>query len=234
MAVGLSALLVLVSAVPAFAVQPEVKTVPWVATNPLIPHDTVSGDTHWLKGTANVQGTNFEYTWDFGDGSPPAVGLVSNQYVIGYPHVYTGSPGTVFTATLTVRDTSTGESDSANYFVIIEAPSLEVEVNQAIDHGLWYLHSTMRRFTSGGGVDYGDWSTGGIASYGYYSAWASNVQAFEVNGHLESGAPVPRAIRTPKRCRVGCRASSMSSQLQVSPTRRMASGRSTRTPTGTA
>jgi hypothetical protein len=48
---SLVAVFAVVLAAPAFAVQPTVKTVPWVASNPLIPHDTWSGNTIRLKGT---------------------------------------------------------------------------------------------------------------------------------------------------------------------------------------
>ncbi len=177
---------------PALAVQPVVKTVPWVPTNPLIPHDAISGQATTLKGTANVQGANFEATWDFGDGSPVATATVTNQYVISAVHTYVGSIGDVFTAVLTVRDTTTGESDSANYFVMIQAlnpgDNLAADVNIAIDRGLWYLHQTMSRTTSISGLPSGRW-TSGFAASSYQSNWASNLQAFEVNGHLPSGDP---------------------------------------------
>ena len=114
---------------PAFSVVPVVKTVPWVATDPLIPHDTWSGKQITLKGTSDVQGANFQYSWDFGDASAPAVGTVTNMYVIEATHTYTGSDGDIFTARLTVEDTSTGETASQTYFVAIQAQTLEVEVN---------------------------------------------------------------------------------------------------------
>lgn len=171
----------------AFAVQPVVKSVPWVVSNPLIPHDTVSGVAHTVKGTANVQGA-FTYVWDFGDGSPVATGAVSNKYNISASHTYTGSPGDVFTARLTVTDNATSEDDSETYFVAIRTDELGTRVNMAIDRGLWYLHTTMTRTTSGSPAqDVGYWTSGNAAS-SYISDWASNVQAFEVNGHLETGA----------------------------------------------
>lgn len=177
-----------VVSVPAYAAPPVVKTVPWVATNPLIPHSTYSGKSIRLKGTADVQGTNIQYTWDFGDGSPVASGIVSNRYAIEASHAYTGASGTVFTARLTVQHTSTGESASKPYYVQIQERSLDVEVNIAIDEGLWYLHKSQRRFTDSGG-DKGDWLSGcSYACSGYYGLSATNVNAFEVNGHLEAGS----------------------------------------------
>jgi hypothetical protein len=170
-----------------------VKTVPWVATNALIPHDTWSGKPITLKGTADVQGATIQYTWDFGDGSAPATGTVTNMYAIEAVHTYAGAAGTIFTARLTVEDTSTGDSGSALYFVQIQSQSLGVEVNVAIDEGLWYLHKTQNRFDSGG-VPMGDWyqsqSCGSrcASSTAGYAMSALNINAFEVNGHLENGS----------------------------------------------
>lgn len=169
------------------AAPPVVKTVPWAATNPLIPHDTWSGKEITLKGIADVQGLNIQYTWDFGDGSSVATGTVTNRYAIEAKHTYTGNPDDVFTARLTVMNTGTGETGSKEYFVIIRDKTLDVEVNVAIDEGLWYLHKTQRRTTEGG-VDFGDWLSGGLASSGYYGVTAADVNAFEVNGHLETGS----------------------------------------------
>lgn len=38
----------------ALAAPPVVKTVPWVPSNPLIPHDTWTGKSITLKGTSDV------------------------------------------------------------------------------------------------------------------------------------------------------------------------------------
>lgn len=186
--VGILACLVLTGF--ALAAPPMVKVVPWVATNPLIPHDTYEGKQVTLKGTADVQGANIQYIWDFGDGSPVASGVVADRYVIEAKHTYIGPVGTVYAARLTVQNTSTGEAASKDYYVKIEPKSLPVEANVAIDEGLWYLHKTQIRLTSAG-VDYGHWAQcsayGCNAASGYYGISALNVNAFEVNGHLESG-----------------------------------------------
>jgi len=198
----LSFLLVGIIAFPgiSLAVPPVVKTVPWVATNPLIPHDTWSGKTITLKGTSDVQGASIQYTWDFGDGSPVLTGTVTNRYVIEAAHAYTAPEGTIFTARLTVTDTGTGEFGSKVYFVAVQAQSLEVEVNVAIDEGLWYLHKTQDRYTSGGS-DYGRWISGyaGATGSAYYCVTAANVNAFEANGHLESGDQSNPYVETVKR-----------------------------------
>lgn len=172
----------------AVATPPAVKTVPWVSSNPLIPHTTYSGKAIRLKGTCDRQGSDLHWTWDFGDGSPVATGTVTNKYVIEASHTYTGASGTVYTARLTVHDQSTGETGSNSYFVAIQDRNLEVEVNIAIDEGLWYLHKVQTRSTING-AEVGDWSGSGNANSIYYGLWAANVNAFEVNGHLEVGDP---------------------------------------------
>ena len=167
----------------ALAAPPVVKTVPWVATNPLIPHDTWSGKTITLKGTSDVQGANIQYSWDFGDGSPPATGVVTNMNVIEATHSYTGNNGDVFTARLTVENTSTGETGSKTYFVAIRNQTLETEVNVAIDEGLWNLHKTQILSTCNA-LPCSYWPDN---YYSYLAPTGSSVNAFEANGHLESG-----------------------------------------------
>ena len=171
----------------AFAAAPVVRTVPWVASQPLIPHDTWSAKTITLKGTCNVlngtpAGTTYSYIWDFGDGSPVATGTVTNKYVIQATHAYTGASNLVFTATLTVQNTTTGEKGEAKYYTSIKDKTLPVEVNVAIDEGLWYLWKNAGR--SSGQYYWNNYSPGG---YGYYgNSTASAVQAFESQGHLEN------------------------------------------------
>jgi hypothetical protein len=175
----------------AFAAPPVVKTVPWVATNPLIPHDSWSGKSIRLKGTSDVQGATIQYMWDFGDGSPVATGTVSNMFAIEASHVYTVIADQIFTARLTVTNTSSGEFGSKEYYVKVRATkTLAIEVNVAIDEGLWYLHKDMRRSGSNVGADEGDWIADGnldLASSSYLFTTAVNLNAFFVNGHLETG-----------------------------------------------
>ncbi len=192
-------------AMPAQAAPPVVKTVPWVATNPLISHDTWVGKTIRLKGTATVAiGDSFSWTWDFGDGSAVATGtgtgaskVNESNSATGVPtsidieasHAYSGTVGTVFSATLTVTDTTTNQAASQHYYVKLQTKTQPVEVNVAIDEGLWYLHKTQYRYTySPSGQDLGYWNSG-YAGSGWNAVWAANTNAFEVNGHLEGGDP---------------------------------------------
>lgn len=184
---GATFALLLLGAGSSALADPVVSTVPWVATNPLIPHDIFNGESTRLKGTASdTDAGTLEYTWDYGDASLVTTANVSNQYVVEASHTYSGSTGTIFTATLTVQNLTTGKTDSANYFVQIQDKNLDTEANVAIDEGLWYLHKTMTRFLSGS-ESCGYWNSGAAGS-GYVPNWAVNANAFFVNGHLQNGA----------------------------------------------
>ena len=202
-------------AFPQFAlgVLPVVKTVPVDPANASVGHNACPGSAVTLKGTSSVQGANFAYDWDFGDGSAHATGTVTNQYNVSATHVYAGANLTTFTAVLTITDTNTSESASAQYLVQFVSPcNLAAQVNIAIDEGLWYLHRIMWRSTSGqtagsaGAILIGGWdiragSTGCVSPFlGLAGAQAgcdnyngsgvidaNNIQAFEVNNHLASG-----------------------------------------------
>lgn len=168
-----------------FAALPVVKTVPWVDSAPLIPHTTYPAKSIRLKGACDVQGANIQYTWDFGDGTPVSTGTVTDKYAIEASHTYGGAVGTVYTARLTVKNTTTGEQAFKFYYVTMQTRTLETEVNIAIDEGLWYLHKTIVRTTVAGpegAVPAGYWNPN------WWGLTAANVNAFEVNGHKETGS----------------------------------------------
>ena len=168
---------------------PTVKTVPWDTNNFSNPHFTYASKVITLKGTSDQQAANFQYDWDPGDGGLHCTGTVVDRYVVQCTHTYVGPVGTTWTAVLKVTDTNTGDNASSNYPVIMAANNLESNVNVSIDEGLWYLHTTMHRYLSGG-LDLGDWFSGcaGFACASEWSVTGTNLQAFEVNSHLESGS----------------------------------------------
>ena len=145
----ITVLLAVFMTTPVLAIAPVVKTVPAIADNPTIPHDALPDKAVTLKGTSSVQGPGIQATWDFGDGSSPFVSNIANQYDVSTTHTYSGAPGSIFAATLTVLDTRTGESSSSIYRVGIREKSVETEVSVALDEALWYLHKTMNRTQSG-------------------------------------------------------------------------------------
>jgi len=205
---GVALLVVLALPQLASGVVPVVKTVPWDPSNPAATHTSYPGATIHLKGTSSVQGATIQADWNFGDGSPHATFTVTNMWDVSTTHGYVGAVGTAWTAILTITDTSTGENASANYLILQEAASLVSKTNVAIDEGLWYLHITEQRFSSGptpgsagltpvGGWDIAAGSPGCIsANGGAFSCDNINgspavdsdsVQAFEVNNHFETG-----------------------------------------------
>ena len=164
-----------------------------------------------------VSGHTYTYQWSYGDGSPLSTATtVTNAYDLSLQHQYpvaTGANtvGKNYTATVTVNDTTGGTpgtplaSGPAEFLVQQQGNTLQVRVNLAIDDGLWYMHQTEWRSTSGttlgssGSIPIGGWdsnsgyiscpSTNG-ADYdgcqGYAEQTAANVQAFEVSGRLPS------------------------------------------------
>jgi hypothetical protein len=172
----------------ALAIVPVVKTVPWDTNNFASPHFTYAGKTITLKGTSDQAGANFMYDWDPGDGGVHCTGTVTDQNVVQCTHAYVGAVGTTWTAVLKITDTNTGDNASASYPIQMFANNLVSNVNVAIDEGLWFLHANMRRYLVGATAE-GDWFTGcsGFVCQATWGTTATNLQAFEVNNHLESG-----------------------------------------------
>ncbi|RLJ18328.1 hypothetical protein DJ031_11755 [bacterium endosymbiont of Escarpia laminata] len=160
---------------------PNVITVPWVAHDPLAPHETYNGKSIHLKGIVR-DADPVDYQWDFGDGTSSAVTPVANRYDLSIEHTYPDVPNdTPFVATLKVWD-SAGQMGQDNYNIVVKPQVMNTEINVAIDEGLWYLHQTQSRRVEDG-YDVGYWTSNARAS-----ATASALQAFLVNGHLETSS----------------------------------------------
>ena len=160
---------------------PNVITVPWVAHDPITPHEIYNGKMIHLKGIVR-DADPVSFQWDFGDGTQSAVMNVTNPYDLSVTHTYPSAPtGTPFIATLRVWD-SIGQLGEDNYNVIVKNKNLNTEINVAIDEGLWYLHQTQTRTTTGG-YPSGYWTSNAVPS-----ATSSALQAFQINGHLESSS----------------------------------------------
>ena len=118
---------------------PDVITVPWVAFDPLVAHETYNGKAIRLKGIVR-DADAATYQWDFGDGTQSAVLNVSNSYDLSISHTYPSAPsGTPFTAVLRVTD-SAGNVGMADYPVIVRPKNLTTEINVAID--IFQLHGS--------------------------------------------------------------------------------------------
>jgi len=199
--------LVALASTPAFT-QIVVNTVPFDPTNPSAPHTSYAGATIVLGATVNLPNSTdtFTFQWNYGDGSllgPSATVAHAAGVPVGYDisntHAYAGTActPTPCTATITVTDTTNVSISpgSNSYLVLTEPNNLTSRVNVAIDSGLWFLHKTMwRQNTPGNGqaVNWGGWDAYGgcVSSLDCNYAGgidATNVQAFEVDGHYETG-----------------------------------------------
>lgn len=165
----------------------EVKTVPWRG-DPSQQHPVFTGGTMVLQGTAvPAPGCSLvSAVWDPGDGSPTISVPVTNPRILEATHVYTGANNQPVTATLTVTDSCANVVMDSYRIVIISPKSLDVEVNMAIDRGLWNLHKR-EVLSSVSGVPTGYWQ--GVSPYqqAVAAATASCVQAFSVHGHIATG-----------------------------------------------
>ena len=178
---------------------PEVVCVPFHGTLLGVPHDAWIGKEIILKGTAHDpdgDNTLAAYKWDFGDGYSTDWIAGVNPYVIEAKHTYTGtmadgtpySEGKFFTAWLYVKDNDENVGKDSYYTAIrdVSTPEkkLPIEVNVAIDNGLWWLHKQQSRGAYGDGTEYGYW----VSSSGYHVSFtAASTEAFELQGHLPSG-----------------------------------------------
>jgi hypothetical protein len=187
--------------------QTTANAVPFVASNPSSPHTSWSGNPVTLKGTLtspNYPTDTFTYDWNPGDGGAHCTGTVTNQYDIECAHTYSGAVGTVYTAVLTITDTTNSSVSPASncppsitkgacYYTSINnpPPNLPIEVNNAIDNGLWYLHKNLNRFTTTGGAQAGNWVTGNVAYTGAGDTGPNALEcaAFENSGFLQTSVP---------------------------------------------
>jgi hypothetical protein len=198
---------VLALAGTALAAPPVVSTVPMNPNNPLVFHDIISGNPTTLKGAVDVGSIGATWTWDPGDGGAsvtdtvdPLPGSTFQTDDVGfYPphaiwieHTYTGSPGDVFFATLTV-DNGVDAPESATYRMEIRDNVLDVEVNAAIDEALWHMHRNQFRFDgtptggTGGAIPMTRWDYPQVSGQAEVTATAASINAFEANGYLETG-----------------------------------------------
>lgn len=168
--------------------QLEVKTVPWQG-DPILQHQVFDGGTLFLQGVAvPAAGCSLvSATWDPGDGSAPIPVSVANPRVLEATHVYNGANNQPYTAVLSVTD-SCGTTVTDTFRVVVATKTLDVEVNMAIDKGLWYLHKR-QVLGSVGGVPTGYWQSTS-QPFGYNTraaASGSAVQALQIHGHLATG-----------------------------------------------
>src|ERR1022692_3684803 len=111
-----------------------VHTVPWTPATPTTPHTTYAL-TSTTEATIVLGATvpsavgsadSFTFQWNFGDGTRSAVTPVTNPYDMSAQHQYPASAatGTQWTAVVTVTDTTSSQTGTANYYVIQEPDNL--------------------------------------------------------------------------------------------------------------
>ena len=139
----------LLASLPAYAADPfTVVTVPWVATDPLVPHDGVDGSWHYLQAVGRGGDcVTIDYQWDFeGDGIYDAVALSSNDpRNLGYKHTYP-SYGVDRYMVARIEATCGLETSTAEFPILLRVdPTLTQRVNRAISNGLWRVHTLFNR-----------------------------------------------------------------------------------------
>ena len=170
-------------------------------------HDIMSGVPTTLKAACpNDACVGADWTWNPGDGSAPVSGTVdpgptSNEdtddagftpyYAVWTEHTYDCSNDDVFNATVTVDDGNQVETDI--YRMVCRDQTLSVEVNAAIDEGLWYMHRNQFRFDgtatgdTGGAIPMGLWDYPQKGGDVETTGSAASTNAFEANGYREDG-----------------------------------------------
>jgi hypothetical protein len=167
---------VLLSTSFASAQQLKVITVPWLGETSL-QHAVYTGGTLNLQGVARpiIVWPITAATWDPGDGTGPVAipfgdpRASSSARLRGVPTVHRDP----------VRDGQLRNDGHRQLPRRHPGQEPDVEVDMAIDHGLWALHKRQIPGTSGG-IDTGYWS-----GYHLAAGTATSTQAFEINGHLE-------------------------------------------------
>lgn len=159
----------------------KVIPVPWVATAPLIPHDTYNGKTITFKAIARGGDGAYSYEWDFeGDGTYDFSATTTDPYDLSATHVYPDQTfDKIFIAR--IRVTSGSEMVTAQYPVRVHAVTTQsVRVNVAIDEALWWMHTKLLRWDSGP-QQFGALTDQMLGSTG------AAVQAWENQGHKPGG-----------------------------------------------
>jgi MYXO-CTERM domain-containing protein len=134
----------------------EVIQVPWVATDPTVPHLAYNGHATTFKAIARGGNGTYFYEWDFqGDGGYDFSATTTDRYNLSTRFTFPNQAADM-TFQAKVRVTSGGQTVVGTYPVRVfaEVPSdpaaandrqLQVQRSVAIDDGLWFLHKQMSR-----------------------------------------------------------------------------------------
>ena len=184
-----------------------VNAVPLDPFDDLRRHDVISGKVTTLKAACtNDMCAGADWSWDPGDGTAVLSGTVDANptantqlddagftpyYSIWTAHTYNCAPDDVFNATVTV--TNNGDTSTDTYRVVCRAETLPVEVNTAVDEGLWHMHRNQFRFdgdasgAEGGTIPMGRWDYPQTFGQATATVSGASTNAFEANGYREDG-----------------------------------------------
>ncbi|MCB9559102.1 MAG: PKD domain-containing protein [Kofleriaceae bacterium] len=173
---------------------------PWVATDPTVPHQAYNGHATTFKAIARGGDGNYTVEWDFdGDGTFDTTFPTTNRYNLAATFTYPDQVTTTgFNAV--VRVTSNGETVTGTYPVRVFADvpadpgtatdrQLQVMRGVAVDDALWYLHNQMTRTGNEGDALYGAQASGNIPAGYPEAATAGFLWSLSLNGHFAAFPP---------------------------------------------
>ena len=175
----------------------RVVPVPWVATDPTIPHQAYNGHATTFKAIARGGNGTYLYEWDFtGDGVYDFSATTNNRYNLSTRFTYPNQ-ATTTTFQARVRVTSAGQTVTGIYPVRVFADvpanpanaserQLQVMRSVAVDNGLWYLHQQMSRSGQEEDALTGAQITGNVGANAPTSAFLWNLG---LNGHFAAWGP---------------------------------------------
>lgn len=190
-----------------FGASTQVNAVPLDPFDRLRRHDIISGKPTTLKAACSddfCAGASWE--WNPGDGSAVIYGDVDElpsstaqlddpgytpSYAIWTEHTYNCSPDDVFNAQITVTNGVDELTDT--YRMVCRAETLPVEVNTAVDEGLWHMHRNQFPFdgtalgAANGDIPMSRWDYPQTNGQAATTVSAASVNAFEANGYREDG-----------------------------------------------
>lgn len=171
--------------------QLRVIPVPWVATDPTIPHQAYNGHATTFKAIARGGNGTYQVEWDFeGDGTYDFTASRTNRYDLSTTFPYPAQTTTT-TFQARIRVTSGAEVVTGVYPVRVFADvptdpnlatdrQLQVMRGVAVDDALWFLHNQLTR--TGNEED----PLTGAQAYGYINPADTTIRNAATSGFLWS------------------------------------------------
>ena len=108
------------------------------ATSGGVQHPAIKARPVLVKAVIEPKpGRLLKYRWDYGDGSDPVEGIVTNPYAVSASHAYPEAEvGTEYTARLTVTDSESGDAIDADYRIKFVEPTVDNKATIALANKL--------------------------------------------------------------------------------------------------